>query len=152
MTKFEDAVKALADQRRERFLTCKPSELIMLALEDLEKVEGTPKVYHVNMDIVHDQIKELCYVCLAGAVLAQTMRVDPTEHWSQAHPCEETTDRVWALDDFRQGEIGKGLAKMNIKLPHNVREKISVLDYAFDPVEFKSGLRWIAKHLAERGL
>lgn len=155
MTKFEDAIKALADQRREHFLTCKPSELIMLALEDLEKVEKLPRIYKVDMDSVHEAVEDRygrsrCEVCFAGAVLAQTVQLDPGTDWYDDGG--EVSLRVWALDAFRSGFIELGLDYLNINLPHNVQAKTPMPDYVDGPAEFKSGLRWISKHLAERGL
>ena len=153
MTKFEDAVKALADQRREHFLTCKPSELIMLALEDLEKVEKLKDIYRVDMGVYHDPEDDgRCAVCFAGSVLAQTMKHAPTVNWHFMTDGPKVADRCMALDSFRSGDIWHGLETLEIEPPLNVRESIRIADYEHDPIDFKSGLRWIAKHLAERGL
>ena len=167
MTKFEDAVKALADQRREHFLTCKPSELIMLALEDLEKVEAQKDVYRVDMGVFHSPLGEddgrvRCAVCLGGSVLAQTVKLDSAKLWmgeSNHYKAgmrvwdDPVTPRIYALDDFRSGDIDCGLEMMlGIDCPDNVQATVTMCEYEDDPVEFKSRLRWIAKHLAERGL
>ena len=50
----------------------KPSELIRLALSDLEKCEGDSR-YEVDMNEWHvpTQKGHVCYVCLAGSVMAK---------------------------------------------------------------------------------
>ena len=152
MTKFEDVTRALADQRREHFLTCKPSELILLALEDLEKTEKMTDVYRVNMEWYHAPLDNgICNVCLGGAVLAQTVKLTPSMCWG-GDADGNVEGRIFALDSFRTGHIGEGLSEMGIQLPFNVRPTVRMRDYERDPVDFKSGLRWIAKHLGERGL
>jgi hypothetical protein len=162
MTKFEDAVKALADhrdegasatRRREHFLTCKPSELILLALEDLEKVEGLPGVYRIDMSSWHYPRGDACYVCLAGAALAGSYGMDPEEDFTVSLFGDNVEARCGALNSFRCGLIWEGLDDMEIKFDDLVvQQHIRIPEYETDPVEFKSGLRWIAKHLAERGL
>lgn len=50
----------------------KPSELILMALEDLEAVERDPE-YIVNMDTYHYRYPGVCAVCFAGSVMAKRL-------------------------------------------------------------------------------
>lgn len=55
----------------------KPSELIRLALKDLRKTERQFWKYKIDMDIWHSgktSTLSRCSVCLAGAVMAQTLK------------------------------------------------------------------------------
>lgn len=101
-------------------LPTKLHELIYIALHDLEMVEKDPK-YSVDMGQWHfysDQ-KDVCYVCLAGSVMANTLelaRVD-TLGPNSIMFLEESDDEIlehnemcmYALDELRGGEVGNAL-------------------------------------------
>lgn len=79
-----------------------PSELIELALRDLELTEADDR-YRVNMDRWHElDGEDVCHVCLAGAVMAQTLQLDPGDNIAPYHysPSEDG-GRLLALDDIR---------------------------------------------------
>lgn len=157
MTKFEDVTRALADQRKTHFLTCKPSELILLALEDLEKVEKMKGVYRVDMSEWHRPGEDgPCYVCLAGSVLAMSYGAPTSmDYLSSPRPPENAEDRIGALNSFRMGDIVEGLLEMGItdeSVLNEVTPSHYVPLYEQNRRGFKSGLRWIARHLGERGL
>jgi hypothetical protein len=143
----------------------KPSELILIALEDLVAVERQRKKFRVDMwrwfvpnSPRHDG---KCVVCLAGSVMAGTLAVPHDtdivdeegwvrpEHVDGASICQ----RLQALDDARYGGINSYLSDLKRRTPkalENVRVPIPV--YADDPSGFKSGLRKMAQLLAEHGL
>lgn len=104
----------------------KPSELITLALDDLAKCRADPK-FEINMQEWYTPEwgdKGPCHVCLAGAVIAQTLVPDHLEYdddalhqlspssWSESEP--EIEQRLNALDEFRTGCIMAALTKCGV--------------------------------------
>lgn len=95
----------------------KPSKLIRLAIKDLEAVEKNPR-YTIDMTTWHTPSSGLkgCFVCLAGAVMAQTLRAD-REGNRLPHDFKKTFGllpsknhkRLEALDFFRRGLLYAGL-------------------------------------------
>ena len=131
-----------------------PSYLIELALGDLEKCEASPE-YEIHMGIWHREDGPVCKVCLAGAVMAQTFRlersrevVDVEDYFDQT-----TADHLEALDDFRTGFIEDGCDTLGCygDLPEELREWPTP-DYGHDPAGFKSSMRELASRLRAVGL
>ena len=92
-----------------------PSELIRLALADLRAIEDDDG-YVVDMCNWHwptmdNRGRKVCLVCLAGAVIAQTLDV-PREQAISIDDLDSNRvgERLRALDFFRLGEIEIGLA------------------------------------------
>lgn len=94
----------------------KPSELIRVALADLRKVERSEK-YKVDMGNWHGPGRDgRCHVCLAGSVMAKTLKYNPDDPVIPV--CgygDGTGDKLHALDNFREGLINHGLS--NLSLP-----------------------------------
>lgn len=93
----------------------KPSKLILIALEDLEKVEGDSR-YVIDMGNWHitPMAGDKCHVCFAGSVMA--MR-DGLKEWEMAIPhsfLRQDERKLTALNAFRIGMVGNGLASMGI--------------------------------------
>lgn len=95
----------------------KPSELIKLALNDLEKAEKSSD-YVIDMSQWKSLSKNTgkCSVCLAGSVMAGTLQVPV---WMEVHDPEVINGlsdsdifKLMALDEFRQGYIEGGLEIM----------------------------------------
>lgn len=77
------------------------SELIELALNDLELVEEDER-YVVNMERWHEpELTGVCAVCLAGAVMASTLNTAPDKASTPHHYCAEDSRRLLALDYVR---------------------------------------------------
>ena len=130
----------------------KPSDLIRVAIADLEKCEADPS-YSIDMSEWHRPSGEVCRVCLAGAVMAKTQATDPREDVS---PGSITDGHDWnalrSLDDFRTGDWGCALEFWGIdQVPAGlVRHK--VIRYSNDPALFKADMLKAAEILAEAGL
>jgi hypothetical protein len=92
----------------------KPSELIRLALADLRKCEADPR-YLIDMAECYRPVtSELCYVCLAGAVMAKTLGQDI---WVDSNPLSferDIRDKFNALHFFMCGYVGLGIARMGL--------------------------------------
>ena len=139
-----------------------PSELIRAALADLHACEHDD-LYVVDMEEwhtpVYDYDGEGCAVCLAGAVMAQTLGA-PREQAISTHDLagygSSVEDGLRALDCFRRGLLKYGLEWLH----HDVNELSEeyeqfasevVYDQA-DPDEFHDRMHRLADYLASCGL
>lgn len=146
-------------------LPSKPSELIRVAIADLEKIERDPR-YRVKMSRWHEapnpDVVALnpnhglkCDVCLAGAALAchgypidQSLNgVDNIEDGLTVR------NKIMALDMFRNGRVSDGLRLMGSAGFEDVRMhyKHDVPDYHVQPEGFKIAMLDMADTLAENG-
>ena len=83
----------------------KLSDLLDLAVSDAIKCEEDPR-YRLNMDTYHTPEKDGCHVCLAGAVMAQTMGAKPTltkRPWSWHLEAEGDYNPFRKIDAMRSG-------------------------------------------------
>lgn len=143
----------------------KPSALITLALDDLEKVEGDSK-YRINMNTWHTVstvtsdvgVGTVCTVCLAGAVMAKTLgaRAD-RDNQPECYASTAVLYKLFALNCFRVGNVIDGLWSMGYrKEAYDVRWRRGktrrVPDYALDPVGFKRAMRRLVSVLEKEGL
>lgn len=125
-----------------------PSELIRLALSDLEKCEASES-YAINMLDWHLPEFGVCHVCLAGAVMAQSLgayigeKPHPEDFGSGAH------GKLHALDSFRQGLLDQGLAEMGANV---LAEDRDVPEDHEDPVGFHNAMHALANTLEGLGL
>jgi hypothetical protein len=131
----------------------KPSELLTLALNDLEAVEQDSR-YRVDMGHWHRPLPSegYCAVCLAGAVLANSLGVAINEVMTPKYlEHVEAAKRLLALDDLRNGYIELGLDQMGIShcpLP----ETIEIPPYRNDSGEFITAILDLIETLKAAGL
>lgn len=101
----------------------KPSALLALALKDLASCEHNPLHYIVNMGVWVIQDPEYpsdpCIVCLAGAVMVQSLSITKTVvHPNDLHAlCEADRRKLMALDALRIGEIDDALRQLHLPRP-----------------------------------
>ena len=143
-----------------------PSELILLALHDLELCEKDPR-YSIEMSEWHNPAYqnsvvgtlnmrlnfEVCAVCLAGSVMAKTLNTAIDERRYPQNFNEEK--KFWALEHFRSGELSEGLDALGIvadDYPVNYDISGVMCDYEDGPEKFKSQMKAIATELKECGL
>jgi hypothetical protein len=124
----------------------KPSELIRLALKDLEAVEQEPETYKVCMSKWHYSTPEKCFVCLAGAVMAKSLHADPLKKADPANYSDEMCKLLYALDRFRVGDIFLGFYYMQLTLPIEMKS-FHITPYDESPLEFKSDMNCFANYL-----
>ena len=134
-----------------------PSDLITLALNDLEKCRAMPQIYTIDMEVWHDGMGEYhkCEVCLAGAVMAQTLQtplhvsIDP----SNCAFAVADSNKLLALNGFRGGAIRYGVSFMGIEpLPKSIKGFYGITPYEDDPAAFIKDMRALAADLAKHGL
>ena len=120
-----------------------PSELIRLAIADLERAEHDER-YEVDMMVWHEPIGEVCCVCLAGALMAGTLGTDVGESFISSDFSDDDGDKLRALNCFRTGEITEGLGLLGIYRPGWM---IAVCPYDDDPDRFKREMLELADTL-----
>jgi hypothetical protein len=144
----------------------KLSDGLILALQDLEKCEQD-KNYVIEMSAWHRLINDptvndggtTCEVCLAGVVMAQTLKV-PFSFDGSPNTCEgitrETRGKLWALDHARVGNINAANslwttgAEWGTVLASDFKR--SITPYAVNPAQFKSDMAAVIADLQSRGL
>ena len=104
----------------------KMSALIRLALADLAKVERQPKVYTVDMGRWHEPYQQLtsgaekCAVCFAGAVMAGTLGLKPTDDYATAKLGDGNEEAIRALDALRQGDVSTAADELGLSRSRSV--------------------------------
>lgn len=119
-----------------------PSALIRVAIADLKKAERS-KDYMVNMGHYHLASKAsydgetctaepaTCHICLAGAVMAFSLGVPSTVTFAPSeYADDELTDKLYALDHLRCGNLMDGLSKLGVS-----KTKISATQRVLIPKE-----------------
>lgn len=146
----------------------KPSELIRVALADLKKCEEDKK-YRIDMSEWHapthvrcakENLDEYyCTVCLAGAVMGQTLEV-PVDRYASSTSArfdENTKDKLQAINCFRVGQIRQALTLMGLSdgispLPAFIPPNINSVQYADDKEAFYESMEFIIKLLEKANL
>ncbi len=142
-------------------LPSKLSKLILVALDDLTRVERSKK-YRVNMDNWHVPNGQ-CAVCLAGAVM--TRKLAPTEVvWLYEGVTSVfdggTVRKFTALDKARQGHVRSALKYLGVSADRVEETGVDACNadivdfptYAEDRRAWKRGMRKLSKWLDARGL
>jgi len=128
-----------------------PSELILLALNDLELIEKNPN-YIVNMTRWHDycDVDQICYACFAGAVMAGTLRSNFREVLDP-HDFGKNYNKLAALDAFRLGDIILGLHEMGIHKTNILSDYFRVTPYQESPKAWKIDMMAMVDFLKSKG-
>lgn len=151
MNQIPNIEKLLVDAKP-KSLPNKPSELIALALHDLELAEKSDD-YDINMYCWHapDSRSRKCSVCLAGAVLAFSLGYPKYSPWDEDKPMREKS-KMFALDRLRCGSIYDGLIYLGIRHPEGMINSMHVTPYEINPRLFKRDMMTIVTKLQENGL
>lgn len=101
----------------------KLSDLLLLALADIEKVERDHQRFTVSMEAWF-RVNHRCAVCMAGAVMACTLGVTRADvnvydhsiaPWELNNPADARTgSKLQAIDDARVGSILTALERLDI--------------------------------------
>lgn len=128
-----------------------PSALIRVALADLKVCEADP-LYDVRMLFWHQpNQRDVCYVCLAGAVIAKSLSVQK-DHRAEPDDFEvEVGDKLHAINSFRTGDVNTGLVSLGLK-PIDLPRKDMVGYTRASPQQFHKQMGLLAQELEEVGL
>jgi len=135
----------------------KLSDLVELALSDLEKAEKSPD-YAINMEEWHNPNSETgtCSVCLAGSVLAFSLGVNKSTYADPLNSYPHVDrPKLYALNQFRAGYVYNASCALGVRTycPHSDMQQVSdYVSYEEDPEGFKAWSLREAKRLREEGL
>lgn len=118
----------------------KPSDLIRLAVKDLQSC--IEKNYVVDMFDWYSANDGICSVCIAGAVMAESLGLSPADNLSIG-PIRRFSElgrnrcnKLLALNHFHFGYMRQGCSELNIELPSNCPKIVEVAKYSDNPSEF----------------
>lgn len=128
----------------------KPSELIELALHDLELAEkdGRYRIYMFGWHMPHYGV---CHVCFAGAVMAFSLGCDPNCGTGPRQFDAYSSKRFNFLDSARRGSVVEAWKKLSDGYQECPLDDRSVAEYAKNPESFKSDMRGLAREFREAG-
>lgn len=138
-----------------------PSQLIRVSLRDLRKVEKD-EGYRVNMGDWHcgDEGLQPCEVCMAGAVMAKTLKVERSQNASPYSFDSSVAGKLLAIDFLRNGDVASAIDTLSVnhRQRHTRRRKMKdrgmrgVVDYHVDPARFRREMLRLARDLEAVGL
>lgn len=121
----------------------KPSELIRLALADLRKCEADP-AYGIDMGLWHEPIDGVCYVDLAGAVMAQRLGADKLAEYGPEDFDRETEKKLKALGRLQWGVVGEAMDILGVPDDNEGLDAILNLDVPEHEWDSKGFYKWMA--------
>lgn len=125
------------------------SGLIDVALTDLRAIEQD-KRYVVDMIQWHRPAGGRCYVCLAGAVMAQELGVALDAYCWPSTVSDDLAFKLLALEYLRSGKVR--LAMDYMKLAGRYDLDRSIADYHADRDQFFADMEKLASDLRAAGL
>jgi len=146
-------------------LADRPSDLIMDGLDDLELIEKSKK-YEVNMNEWHDIGEDVCQVCFAGGIIANRLVSDHLKHVEPHYFKASISNKLYSLDNFREGAVFMGFDKLNIKetfydadfendddynIHCNLPDYVTITPYEENKKKFKKEMRELACSLQMLG-
>lgn len=136
----------------EAVLPDKLSELIHVALRDLEAAEKAPNIV-IDMGEWHTPLADgKCAVCLAGAVMRGTFGVNDGISYAPAWFDASLRRKLEAIDLLRTGYVAVAIARRTPKLEPTDAFDRDITPYSEDPAAFKADMLQLAKDLEEAGL
>ena len=126
----------------------RPSELLQLALNDLRTCEADPR-YRIEMAVWHVMRGGTCYICLAGAVIANSLPEKYQEFVTPSSFDYEVEKKLRALNLFRVGYIGDAYFILKRKQPEKLPSFVPVADYDVNPSQFYTDMESLVKLLQE---
>lgn len=130
----------------------KLSELIALALDDLYKCKQDVR-YKIDMEMFYHASKDrLCHVCLAGAVMAQSLQSPSYENRMPSYYGDAVERKLTALNWIRRGNIHTAFILLGREFPEGKIDKnCNITPYEMDPVQFHEDLLALSAELEYLG-
>lgn len=118
----------------------KPSELIRLALSDMKAILKNPK-FKVRMDVYMEYVNpddKRCTVCLAGSVMANTLKIKPSRKRQFGHsPAdfedadEDTYRKLRAINALRNGSASYAFEILKLSGKEKAKKLIRNIKYNY---------------------
>lgn len=129
----------------------KLSDLILVALADLEKCERDPR-YNIDMDVWHELDGVVCHVCFAGVVMAQTKQGNiSAKLWPDSFLAGDE-NKFDSLNYVRTGDVTSAVTVFHDCIFNLDLKNKDVTPYEVNPTKFKNDMRSIAAMLKKKGL
>ena len=128
-------------------------KLAQVAYDDLQAVRRSPS-YIVGMHRWHmpGLVPGTCKVCLAGAVMAKTLRAPKNLMLNPSDYPPATYRKLLALDNVRGGDIGAACSKLGITtLPSHLHWWRMPM-YEYEPTGFMSALKSLIAELKKENV
>lgn len=152
-------------------LPSKLSDLLEVALKDLTSVRRS-KRYHVNMAVWHTPIEGECQVCLAGAVMARTLGIEPEKDADPYNMPQRLSRPLEALNELRLGFVLDAYCNLRDTIPQKLSDRMyrkcrdveiclnsmsdsigrRVVPYSESPKQFVEGMKRLHTLLVDFGL
>lgn len=112
-------------------------ELLALALGDYDVIKNDPR-YQIDMGSWHcyDAEDKICYLCLAGCVIAKTLEYSHTMCVYTLDVSDRWINASAYLNNLREG--------VN---PYSFRFMFTVTDYILDPIRWRTDMRHFLEYL-----
>lgn len=135
----------------------KASELLRLAINDLELIEKDER-YSIDMNTWHIYNNEdnKCAVCLAGSIIAKTLNYNILKLFNFSNFSENIHEKLEALNEFKNGNIIWGLARLNLDYSFMKGEltepSVDLTKYSENPSLFKQQILDLADIFEAEGV
>jgi len=134
----------------------KLSDLIDLALSDMKVMEKSKK-HVIQMQTWHEPVHEnLCSVCFAGGVIANTMGGNHRENLGPSTYNSYEKNRFQAIDSIRcYSVVGAfswiGFEFITEKFENRILKNMDEVSYTGNKRQFKINMRTMARRLRKEG-
>jgi len=93
----------------------KPSELLLLALEDMEILEKNPQIeFSMRRWVFASPATNECAVCWAGSVMYNSLGIRGTACPETLNANHSLKNKLYALNDFRTGNITMAMTSLGL--------------------------------------
>ena len=128
----------------------KLSALIKVGIRDIKQCERDPQ-YEIHMYAWHEPAGNVCYVCLAGAVLAKSLGVSPDTYSCGMDLGDEVVRKTEALNEVRTGNVSGAICALT-DCSNGEQFNRPITHYKSNPARFKSEMLQLAADLEAAGL
>lgn len=94
----------------------KLSDLLELAVRDAQACESQPEKFYLRMGDwmrLSRSRPGVCEICMAGAIMVNTMGLQPTEDDPRIEPGGVDKMKLWAVDSMRSGDFRTAYAEFH---------------------------------------
>lgn len=134
-------------------LPSKPSTLLEIAMADLESAEKS-KNYTIDMWSYHETLGSKCAVCLAGSVMAFSLKADKNTDLSPEN-FGINQQQLIAIDHLRMGDFSYVAEALDLDYKQSVVQKYNlernITSYEKDPTLFKKEIKEYIRDLKKAG-
>lgn len=122
------------------------SGLVGLAIEDIKKVRKDKK-YAFSMTAWHFPRYKECSVCVAGSVIAGTLKADPDDYVIPEDYCETVKNKLYILQLIRTGHLDSDSRCLDLAGYTVTDKQVKIINYYLTAgLRRAHGASWKALH------